>query len=318
MKNTLVHHTALGGGSEFDRIRSVWRRLGDLAAPSGDDCAFVDLGGVRLAVSSDLAIEGTHFLGGWLAPEELGWRAAAAGLSDLAAVAAAPVGILASVGISAERPEDELAEIMSGIAAAAGEVGAKVLGGDLVRSDVLVVDVMAIGRLDADPVFRRGARPGDVLMVTGRLGGPGAAVAAWKSGREPDAAARARFAHPVPRVREAEWLRERGVTAMIDVSDGLGPDAGHLASASEVRVVVELDHLPVYDVEVSVEEAAVSGEEYELLITVPSSVASSLGDDFRARFDQSLTPVGRIETGAGISIERSDGSVDDIHGFAHF
>ncbi|MDL5503462.1 MAG: AIR synthase related protein, partial [Candidatus Methanoperedens sp.] len=90
-------HTPLGPGAEFDRIRAALRTLGPRATGSGDDCAIVDLGSERLALSCDLSIEGTHFRAGWLSPQELGWRAAAAALSDLAAVAATPLGLLVSV-----------------------------------------------------------------------------------------------------------------------------------------------------------------------------------------------------------------------------
>ena len=90
-------HTFLAPGTEFDMVRALWGRIGDRAAPSGDDCAFVDVGETRLAISGDLSIEGTHFRLGWLALHEIGWRAAAASLSDLAAVAATPVGIMVGI-----------------------------------------------------------------------------------------------------------------------------------------------------------------------------------------------------------------------------
>lgn len=104
-------HLSLGTGGEFDRIRRIWHRLGDRAAPSGDDCAFVDLDGVQLAVSNDLTLQGTHFLPGWLSLPELGWRAGMAALSDLAAVAATPSGVQVALGISDEEPEDAAADV---------------------------------------------------------------------------------------------------------------------------------------------------------------------------------------------------------------
>ncbi|HET7039249.1 MAG TPA: AIR synthase related protein, partial [Gemmatimonadales bacterium] len=168
----------LGPGGEFDRIRAIWGRLGRRAAGLGDDAALITLGGQRLALSCDLTLEERHFKLGWLEPEELGWRAGAAALSDLAAVAAEPRGVLATVGVPAERSGDFLVRLMDGLADAAAAVGAVVWGGDLVRSERVLVDVFVVGLADR-PVERRGATVGDGLYLTGRLGAPHAAVQAW-------------------------------------------------------------------------------------------------------------------------------------------
>jgi len=199
-------HTPLGTGEEFDRIRSFWARLGERVGDAGDDCAFFGIGGERLAFSIDLAVEGTHFRLGWMTPVEIGWRAASAALSDLAAVAADPVGMLVSVGVPSEWPAEHVTDLMEGVGDAAAGVGAAVWGGDLVRAASVVLDVCVIGRLAQAPVLRRGASPGDELWVTGRLGGPFAALAAWNAHAEPDAAARERFgfrrvSNPLPRMR---------------------------------------------------------------------------------------------------------------------
>src|SRR3990172_7490105 len=166
-------HTPLGPGAEFDRIRRALARLGSKAIGAGDDCAFVEVGAERLALSCDLTIEGTHFRAGWLAPVELGWRATAAALSDLAAVAARPLGVLTSVAVPAEWPEEHFADLMEGVGQAAKAAGAAVWGGDLVRAERVVVDVMVAGRLEGEPVRRSGARPG-ALCASGapRAGGP--------------------------------------------------------------------------------------------------------------------------------------------------
>ncbi len=297
-------HTALGPGVEFDMVRSIWRRLGDRVAASGDDCAFFEVDGAQLAISSDLALEGTHFQVGWLSLLEIGWRAATAAFSDLAAVAANPLGVMASLGISEEQPLDAAAEVMQGIADAAAAVGAVVWGGDIVRGDRLVIDATVVGRLggETEPVVRSGAEAGHGLYVTGALGGPAAALAAWLGHREPDASARERFAHPAARVAEGRWLRGRGARAMIDLSDGLLADAGHLAAASEVACGLELDAVPVHASAPGPEAATVSGEEYELLVALPD--ADSLGPDFAAEFGVALTRVGRVESGSGVRVMR--------------
>jgi thiamine-monophosphate kinase len=303
-------------------IRGVWRRLGVRAAPSGDDCAFIEIDGVRLALSSDLSIEDTHFRTGWMRHDETGWRAATAALSDLAAVAAEPLGVLVSVGTSPEYPNDHLAEVMEGVAAAVEEAGAVIWGGDVVRSDRLMLDVMVIGRLEDEPVRRSGAQVGDGLFVTGRLGGPASALQSWQEGREPDAAARERFVRPHARIREARWLRDReggagaGAHAMIDLSDGLLPDAAHLAAASDVACVLDVDAVPLHPTCTDSRAALVSGEEYELLVALPDDGA--VAGEFSGHFGLSLTRVGRIEAGSGVRLEQSGEVAQPPDGFTHF
>jgi thiamine-monophosphate kinase len=297
-------------------VRALWRRLGERAAPSGDDCAFVDVGTSRLAISSDLSIEGTHFRRGWLALHEIGWRAAAASLSDLAAVAATPVGITVSVGVSPECASDSVAELMEGAADAVESTGGVVLGGDIVKSDNLVVDVTAIGRLTGAPVERRGAAAGDALYVTGRLGGPAAALAAWEAGREPEVSARERFAHPEPRISHAAWLRDHGGHAMIDLSDGLLADAEHPAAASAVRCELDADTVPLHPGIDHPDQALAGGEEYELLVAAPDEPA--LVEAFGAAFDIPLTRVGRVGKGSGVEVRREGVVAEVVSTFRHF
>ena len=309
-------HTAMGPGAEFDMIRNIWRRIGEGAAAAGDDCAFFEVDGARLAISSDLSIEGTHFQAGWMGLHEIGWRAATAGLSDLAAVAATPLGITVSVGVPTERPDGDVVEVMEGVAGATREAGAVIWGGDIVRCDRMVLDVTVVGRLEKDPVLRSGARVGDGLFVTGRLGGPAAALAAGDELSEPDALARARFVRPRARIAEAQWLRDRGVHAMIDVSDGLLADAGHLAAASEVACVLDLNAVPVHPAAVGPEQALTSGEEYELLVALTED--DSVAGDFSGRFGLSLTRVGRVEAGCEASVERDGVVVSNLSSCEHF
>ncbi len=311
-----MSHTPLGPGPEFDMIRGIWNRIGDRASSSGDDCAFFTVGGEQLAISSDLSVEGTHFQVGWMSHEETGWRAATAGLSDLAAVAATPLGMTVSVGTSDEQPDDHVAELMKGAADAAEAAGAMIWGGDIVRSEWLVLDVTVVGRMEKDPVTRGGAEVGDGLFVTGRLGGPAAALGAWEDHREPDAAARVRFVRPVARIAEAQWLRDAGARGMIDVSDGLLADTRHLAAASEVACVLDIDAVPVHPAAGGPEEAITSGEEYELLVALPDGVVAT--GEFSERFGLSLTCVGRVEAGSGVRVERDGTSVDGLATFRHF
>ncbi len=310
-------HTPLGSGGEFDRIRAIWRRLGEHASPAGDDCALVSVGGIPLAISTDVTIEGTHFRAGWLSPTELGWRATAAALSDLAAVAAEPAGVMVSLGVSAEWPEEMVAQLMEGVGEAAAAAGASVWGGDLAGSERLVIDVTVIGRADA-PVQRKGAEAGDALWVTGRLGAPAAALAAWSEGAEPDRDARDRFARPQARIEPARWLRDRGAKAMVDLSDGLLGDAGHLAAASGVRLVVERELVPVHPAAGAPERALVSGEEYELLAALPAGVGADEAAAFEKAFGLPFTRVGRVEAGSGVALLQAGAPVEPPTGYRHF
>src|SRR5712691_4171192 len=141
----------LGPGKEFDRIRAIFNRISELSPEAeslGDDCALVPLGTTTLAVSIDASLEGVHFRTDWLDFKEIGFRAAGAALSDLAADGATPLGVLVSLGIpptNAKNGADPAAEIMAGVATMVNNVDGKVLGGDLVRSDCYMVDICAIG-----------------------------------------------------------------------------------------------------------------------------------------------------------------------------
>ena len=299
----------LGGGAEFDRIRAIAAALGPDAKGLGNDCAVLPPGFGEVVLSSDMSVEGVHFRREWLSWQEVGWRAASAALSDLAAAGAEVVGLTASVGTPRESPVEDLVQLMRGIGAAVAAVGGRVLGGDLSSAPVWVVDITVVGRA-ARPVGRTEARAGDAVWVTGALGGARAALLAWEAGGEPAAGARARFAHPVPRIAEGRWLAAHGAHAMMDVSDGLGGDAAHLAAGSGVRLEIDLEQLPVHPDVVAVALArgeplqafaARGGEDYELLTVLPKTF-----DDVEARrFQQDtgtvLTRIGRVRRGAGVA-----------------
>ena len=129
-----MSHQQLGPGPEFDRVRAILAALGEGgAAPSGDDCAILEVGGKHLTVSTDLSVEGVHFRTEWLSPVEIGWRATAAALSDLAAEGANPLGVLVALGVPSGAGDAAVAALMLGCGAAAQECGCQVLGGDIRR-----------------------------------------------------------------------------------------------------------------------------------------------------------------------------------------
>jgi thiamine-monophosphate kinase len=307
------NHVALGPGREFDVIRSIVARLGPAVSGIGDDCAIVTVGNATLAISIDASVEGTHFRTDWLTFEEIGWRATMAGLSDLAACAAKPLGILVSLGGPEPR---ELESIMSGVARALAG-GAKVLGGDLVRSDKYLIDVCALGTCDRPPIRRAGARDGDGVWVTGELGGPRLALRAFQAGQRPSGDLARRFARPEARIAPGVWLAQNGATAMIDVSDGLAADARHLAAASGLAIEIQMERVPCFPGADPL-LAIASGEEYELLVTLPVSFAASKAQAFREFFDLPLTRVGTCVAGAGVRFTDRGVAIAAPRGYDHF
>jgi len=281
----------LGPGREFDVIRDLVRRWGDTARGIGDDAAILDVpAGSRLLASTDATVENVHFREAWLEPAEIGFRAAAAALSDLAAMAATPIAMLVAMSVP-ERWRVRVPGIAEGIGEASRTFHAKIMGGNLTRGTELSLTVTVLGHASM-VLGRNGARVGDSVYVTGALGGPGCALEAWEAGRSPLPEHRARFASPTPRIREALWLASHGATAGIDISDGLLSDAGHLAAASGADVCIELDAIPVVS-GASALDAAKSGEEYELAVTARDRIDEHA---FAREFGVPLTRVGVVAT----------------------
>jgi thiamine-monophosphate kinase len=287
-----------------------------VAVGPGDDAAVVGDGWV---LSTDLSVEGVHFRREWITDEEIGFRAATAALSDLAAMAAEPVGLLVSMAYLPGGAVDAEA-VQRGVQAAAAAVGASILGGDVSRSPgPLVLDVTVVG-WTAAPVLRSGANPGDALWVTGCLGRSAAAVSLWRAGGTPAPRLRSAFARPTARVAVARALAGSGVpTAMVDLSDGLAGDAGHLAAAGGVRVIVETARLPVDAPDEAtpgsptpLDAALHGGEDYELLFTAaPGAVEAWLQ---AAEPGVALTRIGHVEAGEGVWAATADGSLAPLSG----
>ncbi len=311
-----MRHIPLGPGTEFDQVRAIARALGDTAAPLGDDCAIV--GEPRtgsLVLSTDVSVEGVHFRREWLTLEEIGWRAAAAALSDLAAEGASVTGVLAAIVAPFDASGDDFTESMRGVGAVTELAGGRVLGGDLSRGPGWALAITVVGYA-VRPVTRSGGRPGDSVWVTGELGGARAALSTWLTGGAPAREARHAFAHPEPRIREGLWLAAHGACAMIDVSDGLGADAAHLAAAGGVRLELRADAVPC-GAGTTPAEAVQGGEDFELLVVLPPAFGAA---DARAFARDCGTPISRIGTvaeGSGVSLTL--GGVEIVvRGFDHF
>jgi thiamine-monophosphate kinase len=307
--------TALGPGREFDIVRALLDRWGNRARGIGDDAAALDVpSGERLIVSTDSSVEQVHFRRDWMSAREIGYRATAAALSDLAAMAATPIGMVVAITLPVGW-RAEASALADGIGDAAERCHAPIVGGDLSGGERLSLTVTVFGTTAA-PLLRSGAHPGDRVCVTGTLGGPGRTLRELRAGRAPEAASRERFVHPIPRLREARWLSDRGATAAIDISDGLVADARHLAAASDVRIVIDLDRVRRVD-GVAPAEAASSGEEYELLVTVPPAAAIH---DFEPSFGLPLTEIGRVVSRGDARVDTTIGgiSVAPPEGYDHF
>jgi thiamine-monophosphate kinase len=260
---------------ELGLIEELARR--GLAREITDDTALVD----GLVVTQDSLVEGVHFRLDWLRHRELGFRAGAVNVSDLSAAGAEPVALLVSLGAPPDTRVEDVLELYEGLA----ELGVPVVGGDTTRAGALFLTVTALGRSERVP-GRGGARPGDLLVVTGPLG---AAGAAFRDGR---------YVRPPVRTTEGRRLAAMA-TAMLDVSDGLARDAGHLARQSAVRCVIDLERVP----RAGELEDLGFGEDFELLAATPDPL------DF--------TAIGRCEDGEGVEL-RLHGEPVELGGWDHF
>ena len=313
-----------GPGEEFDLIRRLVNPA-DLLPTGvnlgpGDDAAVLEGGWV---LSTDLSLEGVHFRRAWLEDQEIGFRAVSCALSDLAAMAAVPVGVFISM---AANDEEVVEALQSGCREAASEVGAVILGGDLSNtSGPVFIDVVSLGSANR-PGLRSGAVAGNDIWVTGRLGASSTAVRVWQCGGEPPPEARKAFAQPSPRCDEGHYLVERGIaSALIDLSDGLAGDSAHLAAASGVQIVLEEAQVPVAPIaaevlgpEEALQAALHGGEDYELCFAAgPDAVDPSY---FQDHFGLEVTRVGYVREGSGVWIDRGGSQPEPLmrSGFDHY
>lgn len=305
---------ALGPGVEFDLVRRLLARWGPVAAGLGDDAAILEVpASARLVVSTDTAVERIHFRWEWLSAEEIGWRATAGALSDLAAMAAEPLGLLCAITLP-EGGTGRLDDLAAGIGAMATRAGCPIVGGDLTHGERWSLTMTVLGTA-IHPVRRAGGRAGDRIYVTGRFGGPGAALDALARGERPAGALRERLARPVPRLDEARWLARHGATAMIDVSDGLASELRHLAAASGVGLDVALERVPCVP-DIPPARAAVSGEEYELVCLAPTDLDEAA---FARRYGLPLTRIGSAREGEpAVHFTLEGRRVDPGRGYDHF
>jgi thiamine-monophosphate kinase len=299
----------------------------------GDDAAVVRSRPLCV-ISVDAMIEGVHFRlrGGWATPAEVGRRALAGALSDLAAMGADAGEAYLMLGLPGGFGEEQALELVRGAIALAARTATTIVGGDVVGAPALTVSVTAVGWAEREDelVGRDGALAGDLVGVTGKLGGAGAGLAGREGrarGAINTAAALERVRDPSPRLEQGRALARAGVHAMIDLSDGLASDAGHIGRASGVLLHLELDRLPL---EKGLQEicaelgvppwrlAAGAGEDYELCFCV--------SPEDRARVEQALRragPVGVswigevVEGQPGVELRDTRGAEVELRGFEH-
>jgi thiamine-monophosphate kinase len=317
----------------INRLRAKAGLRGDrVLRGAGDDAAVVRTDGV-VVVSVDAFVEGVHFRLATTSLEDLGHKCVAAGLSDLAAMGASAGEVYLVLGLPENIGDREVMELMHGAEALASRFGVTICGGDLTASNELFVAVTAIGHApdESHLIGRGGARPGDVLGVTGRLGGAGAGLMLLERKEhgipiEIGEALIDRQRRPVPRLEAGAALARAGVSAMIDLSDGLASDCARLSEESGVMLEVQLAEIPVEDGvdEVAAllgttgaEFAAGAGEDYELLLTVAPEQASTVDQAAEAAGVQ-VSWVGKALEGSGVRLLDRSGSHRPLQGWDHF
>jgi thiamine-monophosphate kinase len=284
------------------------RRLGGsprLLVGPGDDAAALRLGRTTLLATTDALVEGVHFRAGWLSPRALGARAYGVNASDVAAMGGAPLCALMALEVPSSVRAATLDAIVAGFVGAARRHRAVLAGGNVTSGRNLAITVTLLGLAPGRVVTRAGARPGDHVVVTGRLGAMGAAVRERRAGR-------AAALPTVPDRVAAGRLLARVASAMIDVSDGLVQDLGHVARASGVGIRIEAVRVPLAATvrrrgRAGLALALAAGEDYELACTVPQRRLATL-QALTARLGCPLTPIGVVERGRGVRVVDANGA----------
>jgi thiamine-monophosphate kinase len=320
----------IGGIGEFSLIASIRRRMEGKYPPEvvlgiGDDCAVLQpQTGMDWVITTDTQVEDVHFRRAWLTPYQIGWRAMAVNLSDIAAMGAQPFGALAALALPVATEAAFFDQLLEGLCDLGLRSQCPLIGGNLARDPThLSLTLTVLGHVPRDQsVLRGGASAGDEIWVSGRLGGSSAGLRTFLhtiSLADPVCTAlRRRYTQPQPRVREALFLRASGcLTSMIDLSDGLAGDLGHLCEESGVGAQIVAAALPL---EAGVREVAEvlgedplelalrGGEDFELCCTAPPGTLNPLLDAFRSQFGIELTRVGTMTAAPALQLVHSDGS----------
>ncbi len=328
---------------EDELITAIARVLSDLepgvVVGLGDDAAVVAPGGGELVLTTDLLVEGVHFESGSISAHDLGAKSVIVNLSDIAAMAASPRFALVALGVPPDTDAAWVMELYGGMRDVCAEYAVAVVGGDTNRSERVTVSVAVVGEVaPGRAVLRSGAGVGDRIVVTGSLGAAAGGLALSRAEGPVAGAALSEpwgrqlaeaLARPTARVGEAQLLARSGVTAMMDLSDGLAKDLSRLCIASDVGARITIDDVPVAPAVVlgaealgidAVALALSGGEDYELLATIPPDAYGVARAELLDTFGVDLTDVGEIVEGSGVVGEGADGAEEPLApaGWDHF
>ncbi len=318
---------------EFGLIELIAKTVGkcsrsDLVLGIGDDtAAWRTEKSVQLA-TTDILIQDVHFTLNVATWRELGWKALAVNISDIAAMGGTPSFALVSLGLPPETEVNNIIELYRGMKELAKKFDVDIVGGNISRAPVVILDVSLIGKASGDLLMRSAAAPGDQIAVTGYLGQSAAGLRMLKSGLKFDkkttAFLRESHLRPQPRVAEGQILVQHGVRAAIDLSDGLISDLTHICKASRVGAKVWIDKLPIHEIlKASFKKdarglALSGGEDYELLFTAKGKVITELTNIMSTP----ITVIGEILSDASGQITLSDEQGKVVkwteHGWDHF
>ncbi|WP_242885033.1 thiamine-phosphate kinase [Actinomadura litoris] len=301
----------IGELGEFGLVGRLTRRLPqgpDVLLGPGDDAAVVAAPDARVVATTDLLVEGRHFRRDWSGPYDIGRKAAAQNLADVVAMGARPTALLVGLAAPLDTGADWAERLYDGLADECAAAGASVAGGDVVGASEITLAVTALGDLGgAPPLTRSGARPGDVVAVRGRLGWSAAGLALLAAGGDGPAELMAAHRRPAPPYEAGAQARELGATALLDVSDGLVQDLGHIAAASGVRIEIGSAALPVPEIlgPDGTRHVLTGGEDHAFAGTFPAE----------AVLPSSWSAVGVVTEGAGVLV---DGREPGPGGWDHF
>lgn len=315
--------STIGGLGEFQLIARVTSGLAatdDVLLGPGDDAAVVRAADGRVVASMDLLVEGRHFRRDWSGPHDVGRKAVAQNFADIAAMGARPTGLLIGFAAPADLPTAWAEEFSAGVRAECAQAGGALVGGDTVRADAVTIAVTALGDLEGRaPVRRDGARPGDLVAVTGNLGLSAAGYALLSAGIDGPPECLAEHRSPRPPYAQGPLAAVHGVGAMLDVSDGLLQDLGHIATASGVAIDLRsaalhpptaLDDAAALlrrtgDPRPAVEYMLAGGEDHALAGTFPAAAGVPAG----------WCEIGVVREGSGVLV---DGRAPALRGWDHF